>query len=53
MAADSLSRILRSAAKVTRETVTDDYSYLNFVTDDVPCLDSYEISVETDRDPKL
>lgn len=53
-AADSLSRML-VAAKETIDNSDDscDYSYLNYVTDTIPYIDSKQICMETAKDPVL
>lgn len=52
--ADSLSRMLSSVVPRAKEnTAGDDYSYLNFVTDDILSLSSHEIKIETAKDPTL
>lgn len=53
--ANSLSRmILATANEATTDNGCDNnYTYLNYVTDDIPSLNCQEISNETAKDPIL
>lgn len=54
IATDSLSRMFEAAKDIEKSgDCSYEYSYLNYVTDDLPSLNSHEINRETAKDPIL
>lgn len=51
--ADGLSRITAGIRDANKMTATEDYTFLNYVTNDVRNINNIEISAETGKDPIL